>query len=435
MSSADTADHDALIKELSNLTSIPPQEAHRYLEANQWDLSGAATEYYTSLEDLTNQEEAADADVHSQNTRLVPSDTRPLDGNPPPQPIPTTSNMPPAPASSANQPPKKKFATLGDLSGSGPSSHAGHGHEEDGDDSDDENQDLFAGGEKSGLAVQNPDDLKRKIIERAQRLGGLRYPPRSIRYADNCAIRDAARPGGDEPRAPSSRFTGTARTLGGDDAPSRVIQDSAASAPRRPALVERRLHFWQDGFSVDDGPLYRTDDPANAEILAMIRQGRAPLHIMNVEHTQEVDVKLEQHEEKYVQPKKQYKPFSGGGQRLGSPTPGDSLNSTITAPMASAGSTFPQTEPAAPVVDVNDSRPTLSLQIRLGDGTRLVSRFNTTHTVGDVYGFINSSSPSSRERPWVLMTTFPSKELQDKAQALGDLSELKRGGVVVQKWQ
>ena len=342
--------------------------------------------------------------------------------------------MPPAPSSSSNQPPKKKFATLGDLSGSGPSSHAGHGHEEDGDDSDEENQDLFAGGEKSGLAVQNPDDLKRKIIERAQRLERLRYPPYSIRYADNRAVRDSARPGGDELRAPSSRFTGTARTLGGDDTPSRVIEDPTATAPRRPALVERRLHFWQDGFSVDDGPLYRTDDPANAEILAMIRQGRAPLHIMNVEHTQEVDVKLEQHEEKYVQPKKQYKPFSGGGQRLGSPTPGVPLNSTTTAPVAMTSGTTTQTEPGGPVVDVNDSRPTLSLQIRLGDGTRLVSRFNTTHTVGDVYGFINSSSPSSRERPWVLMTTFPSKELQDQAQALGDLAELKRGGVVVQKW-
>ena len=342
--------------------------------------------------------------------------------------------MPPAPSSSAKQPPKKKFATLGDLSGSGPSSHAGHGQEEDGDDSDDENQDLFAGGEKSGLAVQNPDDLKRKIVERAQRSGGLRNRPYSIRYTDIRDVRNSARPGGDEPRAPSSRFTGTARTLGGDDAPSRVIEDPTVSAPRRPALVERRLHFWQDGFSVDDGPLYRTDDPANAEILAMIRQGRAPLHIMNVEHTQEVDVKLEQHEEKYVQPKKQYRPFSGGGQRLGSPTPGDSLNSTNTAP-TNAGTSLTQAEPAAPVVDVNDSRPTLSLQIRLGDGTRLVSLFNTTHTVGDVYGFINSSSPPSRERPWVLMTTFPSKELQDKAQALGDLSELKRGGVVVQKWQ
>ena len=67
------------------------------------------------------------------------------------------------------QAPKKKFATLGDLSGgSAGGGHAGHGHDDDSDDSD-ENQDLYAGGEKSGLAVENPDDLKKSIIARAKR--------------------------------------------------------------------------------------------------------------------------------------------------------------------------------------------------------------------------------------------------------------------------
>jgi len=75
------------------------------------------------------------------------------------------------------------------------------------------------------------------------------------------------------------------------------------------------------------------------------------------------------------------------------------------------------------------------LQIRLGDGTRLQSRFNTTHTVGDVYDFVARASPSSQAREYALMTTFPSKELTDKAQVLGDMSEFKRGGVVVQKWK
>lgn len=247
--------------------------------------------------------------------------------------------------------------------------------------------------------------------------------------------RNVPRPGGDEARAPSSNFTGAARTLGGDDTESQLIEDPAASAPRRPALVERRLHFWEDGFSVDDGPLYRTDDPANAEILGMIRQGRAPLHIMNVEHTQEVDVKLEQHAEKYVAPKKKYKPFSGSGQRLGSPTPGSGESSTTSSTPAINDMATTTTESAVSAIDVNESQPTISLQVRLGDGTRLVSRFNTSHTIGDVYNFVNASSPSSQGRSWVLMTTFPSKELQDKEQALGGLSEFKRGGVIVQKWQ
>ena len=71
---------------------------------------------------------------------------------------------PPAPSGSA---PKKKFATIGDLGG-GSSGHAGHSHDDD-DGSDSDDQELFAGGEKSALAVQNPDDLKRKILEKARK--------------------------------------------------------------------------------------------------------------------------------------------------------------------------------------------------------------------------------------------------------------------------
>ena len=75
----------------------------------------------------------------------------------------------------------------------------------------------------------------------------------------------------------------------------------------------------------------------------------------------------------------------------------------------------------------------MTLQIRLGDGTRMQSRFNTTHTIGDVYNFVDRSSTDTRA--YALMTTFPSKELTDKAQVLGDMAEFKRGGVVVQKWK
>lgn len=159
---------------------------------------------------------------------------------------------------------------------------------------------------------------------------------------------------------------------------------------------------------------------------------------MNVEKSQEVDVQLEPHSEKYKQPKKKYKPFSGGGQRLGSPTPGPGSRSEEPKPPTTAAPASTSTTPAGsavPTVDINESEPTISLQIRLGDGTRLMSRFNVTHTIGDVYSFVAAATPSGRERAWVLMTTFPSKELQDKAQVLGDLAEFRRGGVVVQKWQ
>lgn len=294
--------------------------------------------------------------------------------------------------------------------------------EEAGEDSEDDykKQNMFAGGEKSGLAVQNP---------------GQSGPPDHFKNIMNQARQNRERPEDDDhaPSGPSrsSAFAGRAQTLGGDDAPSEVIEDPAAmQRQQQQALprVTRTLHLWQDGISIDDGPLYRFDDPANQAIMADINQGRAPLALLDVQAGQEVDLNLDPHkDEKYVQPKKKYKPFGGSGNRLGSPTPGAS-STTTTVPATSQ----PSAPTAAPSVD--DTQPTIQLRIQLGDGTRLTSRFNTSHTIGDVYAFVNAASPASTQRAYALMTTFPSKELSDRAAVLGEMGEFKRGGVVVQKW-
>ena len=49
----------------------------------------------------------------------------------------------------------------------------------------------------------------------------------------------------------------------------------------------------------------------------------------------------------------------------------------------------------APQVSVDDTQPVTSIQVRLGDGTRMVistlqkvARFNHTHTVGDLRRFV-----------------------------------------------
>lgn len=77
--------------------------------------------------------------------------------------MPTNPVMPSASTSSTKRAaPKKKFATLGDVSG---------GNDHSSSESDDSGErDFFTGGEKSGLAVQkNPDDLKKSIFEQAQK--------------------------------------------------------------------------------------------------------------------------------------------------------------------------------------------------------------------------------------------------------------------------
>lgn len=246
---------------------------------------------------------------------------------------------------------------------------------------------------------------------------------------------NSSRPGGEPSSASASRFRGSGQTLGGDDAPSQTIPDPQPRVPDVGPTQTRTLHIWEDGFSVESGPLHRFDDPQNAADLQMIRQGRAPLHLMGVRPDQPIDVQLVKHEENYKALPKVYKPFSGGGRRLGSPTPGPST-STPAAPATTSTQTT-STAPASaakPEPEIDPSQPTVSLRIQLANGTRLPARFNTSHTIDDVYQFIERASPGGDTRPWVLATTFPNKDHTDKSLALGDVAEFKRGGTAVQKW-
>ena len=87
-----------------------------------------------------------------------------------PSPAPAASSSSAQPAAARGQPTQRGVAgarTLRDLQASGGGGH-GHAH-----DDDDENQDFFAGGEKSGLAVQNPNqsnprDQINNILKRAR---------------------------------------------------------------------------------------------------------------------------------------------------------------------------------------------------------------------------------------------------------------------------
>ncbi|KAI2778150.1 SEP-domain-containing protein [Daldinia loculata] len=415
-----SVDHDALTSELMAMAGISTEQATQYLSANNWDLAAAAQAYFADEE-----EDDAGAPLNTSAAADYSNYTGPrtLDGRPAPESIPTTSS------SSKRAPKKKGLVTLSSLGG-------GHGHDHGDDDDDDEDEDshrdTYAGGEKSGLAIQDP----------SQRTDG--------RQLVNDLLADAAAGNSQRPEAsshagPSSAtfFRGAGQTLGGEGAPSRTIPDplgAAGSASRpRPAgkVQERTLHLWRDGFSVDDGELRRFDDPENTEALRMIQQGRAPIHLMNVRLDEPLDVKLQQHDENYRQLPKVYKPFGGEGRRLGSPVPGESAAAAtaaaVTLPNLSTSSTPAAARSTAPSTAVDDSQPTIMIRIQMPDGTRLPARFNTSHTVNDVYDFISRSSPELRAGGWVLATTFPNKDHTDKSLVLGDMAEFKKGGTAMVK--
>ncbi|KAH9905041.1 SEP-domain-containing protein [Xylariomycetidae sp. FL2044] len=417
---ANEVDHDALTSELMGMTGASPEKATQYLSASNWDLAAATEAFFADEE-----EDDVPPVASSSSNAPAPADytgPRTLDGRPAPQAIPTFSS-----SSKKAAPKKKGLATLSSIGG-------GHAHDDDDDsddDDDDTHRDTYAGGEKSGLAVQDPS-------QRAD-------PQRIINDLLSKARSQTQRPEASSPAGPSSTasFRGSGQTLGGEGVASRTIPDPIGSSgsgsrsrPQTEEVQERTLHLWRDGFSVDDGELRRFDDPANADALRMIQQGRAPIHLMNVRYDEPLDVKLQQHDENYRQLPKIYKPFGGEGRRLGSPVPGETAAAAST--MSSTGSAagvpaVSSSSTASAATTVDSSQPTIMIRIQMPDGTRLPARFNTTQTVNDVYHFISQASSELRTGGWVLATTFPNKDHTDKSLILGDMAEFKKGGTAMVK--
>lgn len=159
----------------------------------------------------------------------------------------------------------------------------------------------------------------------------------------------------------------------------------SAAPPPPPQEVEeeevqhRRLTFWRNGFSIEDGPLMAYDAPGNKEILEAIELGRAPPSLFGVRYNQPLQVGVEHRtNEDYVAPPKVLKPFGGGGNRLGSSVPevssaGGSGASTPNIPGgfgAAPQSAGASASGSGTDFKVDDSQPTTSIQMRLGDGTR-----------------------------------------------------------------
>lgn len=134
------------------LTFYSLKQAIEYLGANHGDIEAAVTEFFAE------QDEALQ-DVNTGGGRRLGTEESGAAGG---SAIPTSSSSNTGSASASNRTaPKKKFATLGDF--------ASQGGDDSSEDDGSVDQDLFAGGEKSGLAVQNPDDLKKKILEKARK--------------------------------------------------------------------------------------------------------------------------------------------------------------------------------------------------------------------------------------------------------------------------
>ncbi|VDK42475.1 unnamed protein product [Anisakis simplex] len=186
------------------------------------------------------------------------------------------------------------------------------------------------------------------------------------------------------------------------------------------------LKMWENGFSIDDGPLRTFDDPESRSFLQSIMQGHIPVELVRQYPGRVIDLRMERKTEPYQEPK--LKPFSGHGQRLGDIVPpivgagtlGQKLDSSETGHSSESVSETDPITTAQQSITLRDGEPTTQVQIRLPNGQRIIGRFNHTHTVEEVRSFIVAAVPEFAFQPFYMMTTFPSKVIEQERETLKD---------------
>ena len=99
------------------------------------------------------------------------------------------------------------------------------------------------------------------------------------------------------------------------------------------------------------------------------------------------------------------------------------------SPAVATPSTQSDTEPTP---EIDTSLPRTTIQLRFVDGTRLVTQFNLTSTMDDVYAFVGRARPT-QGREFVLQTIFPTRLLGPGSKTIEE--EGLKGGTVVMRWK
>lgn len=189
-------------------------------------------------------------------------------------------------------------------------------------------------------------------------------------------------------------------SLGGDSSASifNAAEQESSEASAASSSTRRVITMYQSGFTVDDGPYRRLDDPANSEFLTSLAAGRTPREFFT-EGSGPIEVGLvDRRKEEYVE---QFSSFSGTGNSLGNAGASVAVGGVVTPPEST-------TEPLPDATGGN----TTSVQVRLLNGKRVVIKIGKDSPVTELAERINATGMAGTD-PYVLVSGFPPTPMED----------------------
>ena len=163
-------------------------------------------------------------------------------------------------------------------------------------------------------------------------------------------------------------------------------------------------------------------NPANIPFMNAIAKGECPRELLPPRPDTPININLVRKDGDYEPPPEpKYVAFGGSGRTLGGEGAGGSSKGKGAADgdEGSGGVGGGSASAAADWV-IDDSAPSASIQLRLRNGTRMVAKFNLTHTVADVRAFIAKVGAAGDGAYTLQLAGFPPEQLTDETRAVGD---------------
>ncbi|XP_076637853.1 NSFL1 cofactor p47 [Colletes latitarsis] len=358
------ASHEDLVSQFTDVTGVESERAQFYLESSAWQLEVALASFYENDEPAAlisvPIEETVDEDYRKVAQKIVESvNPSEMEGKPKAKP---------------------RFTTFSDLK------------EKESSPEKEEGQAFYTGGsEHSGQQVLGPGKKKDIVSDMFKSCQGQSVD---------------VKPKSSGQQRPNT-FSGTGYKLGQTNSDTEVVT-ATSSNHQQSNSGPITLKLWKDGFTINDSELRLYSDPGNREFLDTIKRGEIPTEIRHEIQSNEAWLVMEDHRhETYVPSKVKVKAFTGKGLMLGSPSP---ATVGMTIPIDLADQTANESQ-AKKQLNLDESKPITTLQIRLADGTSIKAQFNLTHTINDLRQYIITMRPQYAMREFSLLTMYPTKEL------------------------